>query len=125
MNAKKSQFLGFLRRKINSEFLTKKKDWQKEDLVNRIKTKPELKDFYGKNREEVLTLYRHMLKTIPSMEKNLFRRVCLKERIKFNFREGSIENDVSTIMSLKNNCYIIIEKINTGIYPPFPHYKAF
>lgn len=80
--------------------------------------------FFDKNREEVLYLYRHFLKHIPQMESNLIRRTFLKEEIKFNFRECSRETDVEVIMTHKNNSYIIIEKINKGVYPPFPQYKT-
>lgn len=120
----KSKILGFFRKKVNSDTLLKTHEWQKKDLINKGENNPEIKMFLEKNRVEVLTLYRHMLKEIPQLEKNHFRRITLKERIKFNFREGSVENNISTILSLKNSCYIIIEKINAGIYPPFPHLKA-
>ena len=119
----KTKILGFLRKNIESDFLIKEKNWQKSELYN---TKdPEKLKFLEKNKVEVLILYKHMLKELPKMENNHFRRVCLKERIKFNFREGSLEDNLDMILTLKTNCYIIIEKVNAGIYPPFPHYKAF
>lgn len=90
-------------------------------------------DFMIKNRMEVLYLYRHMLKNVPPMHKNLLEKRCayevnifnlLLQEIKYNFREGSRETDYETICLLKNTCYMIIEKINKGVYPPFPKYRA-
>jgi len=84
----------------------------------------EINLFPSKNRREVLFLYRHFLKVIPPMHQSLLEKRCAYEEIKFNFREGSRETDFETINLLKNTCYIIIEKINNGVYPPFPKYKA-
>lgn len=80
--------------------------------------------FLKQNKKEVLLLYRHMLKNIPNMETNLFKKQCLYERIKFNFHEGSRETDPEVVLQLINTCYIVIEKINKGVYPPFPNYSA-
>jgi hypothetical protein len=53
---------------------------------------------------------------------NLYK--IFSQEIKFNFREGSRETDYEVISLLKNTCYMIIEKINHGVYPPFPKYIA-
>ena len=44
--------------------------------------------------------------------------------IKYNFREGSRETDIEIILDLKSVCYTVIEKINKGVYPPFPKYVS-
>jgi hypothetical protein len=75
------------------------------------------------NTREVLHLYRHMLINIPKFHKSLFEKRFSIEEIKFHFREGSRETDPVLICKLKNTCYVIIEKINKGVYPPFPKYK--
>ncbi len=80
--------------------------------------------FLSKNRKEVIYLYRHMLKNIPSLHTNLLDKRRVYEEIKFNFRDGSRETDYEVINTLKNTCYVIIEKINKGVYPPFPKYKS-
>ena len=80
--------------------------------------------FPMKNRKEVLYLYRHFLKTIPQMHNSLLEQRCAYEEIKFHFHEGARETDFETICLLKNTCYIIIEKINKGVYPPFPKFNA-
>ncbi len=84
----------------------------------------ELENFKIENKREVLYLYRHMLKNIPPMQNSLLEQRCVYEEIKFNFHEGSRETDYEIISQLKNTCYIIIEKINKGVYPPFPRYKS-
>lgn len=120
----KAKTLKYLRNILDSDYLRKTDKWQKESLLNKAKTDPDFNEFLIKHQKEVLCLYRHMLKEIPKLEKNHFRRICLKERIIFNFKEASIETNPHIMLSLKNDCYIIIEKINSGIYPPFPHYRA-
>lgn len=81
------------------------------------------KEFFTKNRQEVLCLYRDMLKNIPPMERTHIRRTYLMEEIKFNFREHSREDDCDMINKYKLDAYIIIEKINNGVFPPFPQYR--
>lgn len=78
--------------------------------------------FYEKNKEEVLYLYRHFLKNIPQLEKTLLRQVYLKEEIKFIFREHSRESIIEIIMKHKVDAYVIVEKINKNVYPPFPQF---
>jgi hypothetical protein len=48
----------------------------------------------------------------------------MDKKIKFMFREGSRENDIESIKLLKNTAYTVIEKINKGVYPPFPKFQA-
>jgi hypothetical protein len=90
-------------------------------LYNREK-KLELENFPMKNKKEVILLYRHMIKTIPPMNKSLLEQRYTYEMIKFYFHEGGRETNYERICLLKNTCYIIIEKINKGVYPPFPKY---
>ena len=80
--------------------------------------------FIKKNQVEVLLLYRHFLKTIPPMHNSLLEQRHAYEMIKFYFQEGGRETDYEIINTLKNTCYIIIEKINKGVYPPFPKYYS-
>ena len=87
-------------------------------------SKLEKEKFKIDNKKEVLYLYRHMLKNIPPMHANLLEHRRTYEEIKFNFHEGSRETQYEIICMLKNTCYIIIEKINKGVYPPFPKYKS-
>lgn len=82
------------------------------------------REFYEKNRIEVLALYRHLLTNIPNKECNYIRKRYLKEEIRFVFREHSKEDDIESILKMKNDAYIIIEKINSGVYPPFPQYEV-
>lgn len=77
-----------------------------------------------KNKIEVLGLYRHMYKTIPTLENNYIRKRFLREEIKFYFQEGAREENINNILKYKNDAYIVIEKINAGVYPPFPQYKT-
>ena len=90
--------------------------FKKQELAERIQKQ--------KDRKEVLLLYRHMIKTIPKMEDSYFKQRHLHEFIKFNFNKGACETDIQVIMDLKNTCYIVIEKINKKVYPPFPKYYA-
>ena len=77
-----------------------------------------------KNKEEVLYLYRHLYKTVPTFEKNYIRKRFLREEIKFFFQEGAREENINKILKLKSDGYIVIEKINAGVYPPFPQFKV-
>lgn len=86
----------------------------------RVKPYQDKENFQIANRKEVLHLYRHMLKHIPPMYERKLERVHLKENIKFQFREGSREQDVEVIKHLKASAYTVIEKINKGVFPPFP-----
>jgi hypothetical protein len=89
-----------------------------------MQRKTEKLNFLVENRREVLYLYRHMLKNIPPMQNSLLEQRCTYEELKFHFREGSSETNYEVICMLKNTCYIIIEKINKGVYPPFPRFKS-
>lgn len=94
-------------------------------IASRINIYKNKDDFFKvENKTEVLYLYRHMIKNIPRLHNNLFENRCAYEEIKFYFREGSRETDYEVINVLKNTCYTIIEKINMGVFPPFPKYKA-
>lgn len=84
----------------------------------------EEQNFKINHKKEILFLYRHMLKNIPPMNNTLFEQRRTYEEIKFNFREGSRETDYEIICLLRNTGYTIIEKINKGVYPPFPRYVA-
>jgi hypothetical protein len=82
-----------------------------------------------KEREEVLLLYRHLLKHVPEMHESLLEQkyayeviILFIKFIKFHFRQGSRETDRAVILKLKNIGYTVIEKINKGVYPPFPKY---
>ena len=80
--------------------------------------------FKNNNKKEVLLLYKHLLKELPKMQITYFDKIRVYEEIKFNFVEGSRETDFETICYLKNVCYEIIEKVNKGVYPPFPKFRA-
>jgi hypothetical protein len=93
-------------------------------------TNPFKKTFDPKQeKREILLLYRHLLKNIPKMHESLFEQKYAYEVInfnqkfiKFNFQQGSRETDRVVILKLKNIAYTVIEKINKGVYPPFPKY---
>jgi hypothetical protein len=94
--------------------------------IQRRQSKPYLdkERFKTENRREVLHLYRHMLKNIPPMFERKLERIQNYEHIKFLFREGSREDDEESIKFLKNTAYTVIEKINKGVYPPFPKFQV-
>lgn len=80
-------------------------------------------DERARHKKEILYLYRHMLKEVPKLQDDLFESKQIYEEIKFNFREGSRETNLEVISHLRLQCYIIIEKINKGVYPPFPRFE--
>lgn len=123
MKLMQSKILSFFRKKVDK--LKPNINWEKEYIIELSKKDENLKEFYKSNKIEVLTLYRHMLKNIPNLESNYLRKRQLKERIIFSFRECSYDYKPNVILEHKMKAYIIIEKINSGIFPPFPSFNTY
>eukprot|EP00347_Sterkiella_histriomuscorum_P020010 403339444 len=72
------------------------------------------------NKREVLALYRELLKAvIKNMPRKLEREAKLAE-FRYLFRELSRERDPDQINEHKMMIYTILDRIENGLYPPFP-----
>lgn len=123
MKTIQTKILFSLRKYVNK--LRPNINWEKEYIQEISKKDENLRNFYQVNKVEVLTLYRHMLKNIPNLETNYLRKRQIKERIIFSFRECSYDYKPNVILEHKMKAYLIIEKINSGIFPPFPYFNTY
>ena len=78
------------------------------------------RQFFEENRREVRQLYRDLLKlTAQSIDRKLEREARLTE-LKQLFREYQDETDMEQINEMKVVFYGIVNRLELGIYPPFP-----
>ncbi|CAI2383853.1 unnamed protein product [Moneuplotes crassus] len=76
--------------------------------------------FKHENTIEVRALYRYVMKDLPRHFKSYGERESIRTefRMIFNSKKGLIRQ--SEINEFKMQIYGIIEKVDQGIYPPFP-----
>ena len=76
--------------------------------------------FLDSNRAEIRALYRQILKgTSRAIPRKLEREARLVE-LKTLFRHHQFETDENQINELKMVYYAILDRIEAGVYPPFP-----
>ena len=69
---------------------------------------------------EVLGIYRELIKkTSAAMPRKLEREAKIAE-FRYMFRESAKEMDIDQINEIKMVFYTILERIDNGVYPPFP-----
>ena len=75
--------------------------------------------FFKRNRQEVREIYREILKrTARAMPRKLEREAKLAE-FQYMFRACQYETDIDQINEIKQVMYVIIDRLEKGIYPPF------
>ena len=76
--------------------------------------------FFYSNRMEVRALYRDLMKqTARVLPRKLEREAKLAE-LRYMFREAATESDPDQINEIKMVLYTILDRIEHGLYPPFP-----
>ena len=76
--------------------------------------------FFEKNKMEVRALYRELLKkTSQALPRKLEREAKLAE-FRYMFRESANEVDIDQINEIKMVFYTILDRLDNGVYPPFP-----
>jgi hypothetical protein len=76
--------------------------------------------FLEQNRVEVLAIYRDLMKKTSRALPRRFEREAKLAEFRYMFRESSTETDPDQINEIKMVFYTILQRLDQGVYPPFP-----
>ena len=76
--------------------------------------------FYQQNKVEVLAMYRELMKKTARSLPRRFEREAKLAEFRYMFRESSLETDPDQINETKMVFYTILQRLDQGVYPPFP-----
>ena len=89
----------------------------------RCQREVECHQFWEQNKSEVRYLYRILLKSTGRAIPRKIEREARIAELKYMFRHYQFEKDIDQANEIKMVFYTIVDRLEAGIYPPFPEFR--